>query len=233
MTGTGRCWRSPGTHLQGRVGAAGAGAAWDQCDPVLPGAAAFARPSGGGRGRTGARCRADGVAQPAPPVAGPAPASGAWRPRLSRAGLVGSFVLVVLTVQCALWDAFLVPLRLCGVVAPVSVLFAVANVPLVYAARRPCCGWVWSSGWVSRPRVGTSRSKRPRPGMRSCLSARSRPSSGLPCRTGPLVRYLYGPGRHNEHADQRLVACWSGTKAVVEQVWTGGQVVVGSGTTAV
>ena len=25
-----------------------------------------------------------------------------------------------------------------------------------------------------------------------------------------LVRYLYGPGRHNEHVDQRLVACWSG-----------------------
>ncbi len=29
-----------------------------------------------------------------------------------------------------------VPLRLCGVVAPVSVLFAVANAPLVYAGRR-------------------------------------------------------------------------------------------------
>jgi len=37
---------------------------------------------------------------------------------------------------------------------------------------------------------------------------------------------LYGPGRHNEHADQRLVACWSGTEAVVEPEWTGGQVVV-------
>jgi len=28
-----------------------------------------------------------------------------------------------------------------------------------------------------------------------------------------LVRYLYGPGRHNEHVDQRLVACWSGADA--------------------
>jgi len=45
-------------------------------------------------------------------------------------------VLVVLTVPCALWGAFLVPLRLCGVVAPVSVPFAVANAPLVYAGRR-------------------------------------------------------------------------------------------------
>lgn len=26
-----------------------------------------------------------------------------------------------------------------------------------------------------------------------------------------LVRYLYGPGRHNEHVDQHLVACWSGS----------------------
>jgi hypothetical protein len=26
-----------------------------------------------------------------------------------------------------------------------------------------------------------------------------------------LVRYLYGPGRHNEHVNPRLVACWSGT----------------------
>ena len=46
-----------------------------------------------------------------------------------------------------------------------------------------------------------------------------------------LVRYLYGPGRHNEHVDQRLVACWSGTApqvlAVVEPEWTGGQVGVG------
>ena len=46
-----------------------------------------------------------------------------------------------------------------------------------------------------------------------------------------LVRYLYGPGRHNEHVDQRLVACWSGTEApvlaVVEPEWTGGQVGVG------
>lgn len=35
-----------------------------------------------------------------------------------------------------------------------------------------------------------------------------------------LVRYLYGPGRHNEHVDQHLVACWSGSTpevlAVVE-----------------
>lgn len=29
-------------------------------------------------------------------------------------------------------------------------------------------------------------------------------------KVGGLVRYLYGPGRHNEHVDQRLVACWSG-----------------------
>jgi hypothetical protein len=39
-------------------------------------------------------------------------------------------------------------------------------------------------------------------------------------KVGGLVRYLYGPGRHNEHVDQRLVACWSGADprvlAVVE-----------------
>jgi hypothetical protein len=46
-----------------------------------------------------------------------------------------------------------------------------------------------------------------------------------------LVRYLCGPGRHNEHVDQRLVACWSGVDAqalaVVEPEWTSGQVGVG------
>ena len=43
-------------------------------------------------------------------------------------------------------------------------------------------------------------------------------------KVGGLVRYLYGPGRHNEHVDQRLVACWSGADAqalaVVEPEWT-------------
>jgi len=52
-----------------------------------------------------------------------------------------------------------------------------------------------------------------------------------------LVRYLYGPGRHNEHVDQRLVACWSGADpqvlAAVEPEWTGPEVGVGSGTIAV
>ncbi len=48
-----------------------------------------------------------------------------------------SYVLVlVLTVQCALWGAFLVPARLFGVSSPVSVLFAMANAPLVSAGRR-------------------------------------------------------------------------------------------------
>jgi len=50
-------------------------------------------------------------------------------------------------------------------------------------------------------------------------------------KVGGLVRYLYGPGRHNEHVGQRLVACWSGTEApvlaAVEPEWTGGQVRVG------
>jgi len=55
-------------------------------------------------------------------------------------------LVLVLTVQCALWGAFLVPLRLCGVVAPVSVLFAVANAPLVYAGRR-----VARSRWGGAP----------------------------------------------------------------------------------
>ncbi len=45
-------------------------------------------------------------------------------------------------------------------------------------------------------------------------------------KVGGLVRYLYGPGRHNEHVDQRLVACWSGTDAqalaAVEPEWTSG-----------
>ena len=48
-----------------------------------------------------------------------------------------SYVLVlVLTVQCALWGAFLVPVRLFGVSSPVSALFAMANAPLVSAGRR-------------------------------------------------------------------------------------------------
>ena len=34
-------------------------------------------------------------------------------------------------------------------------------------------------------------------------------------KVGGLVRYLYGPGRHNEHVDQRLVACWSGANPQV------------------
>jgi len=45
-------------------------------------------------------------------------------------------LVLVLTVQCALWGAFLVPLRLFGVSSPVSVLFAMANAPLVSAGRR-------------------------------------------------------------------------------------------------
>ena len=44
-------------------------------------------------------------------------------------------------------------------------------------------------------------------------------------KVGGLVRYLYGPGRHNEHVDQHLVACWSGTDvqalAAVEPETTG------------
>ena len=50
-------------------------------------------------------------------------------------------------------------------------------------------------------------------------------------KVGGLVRYLYGPGRHNEHVDQRLVACWSGVGAqalaVVEPEWPAGRVGVG------
>jgi len=50
-------------------------------------------------------------------------------------------------------------------------------------------------------------------------------------KVGGLVRYLYGPGRHNEHVDQRLVACWSGAGpqvlAAVEPEWTAGLVGVG------
>jgi len=46
-----------------------------------------------------------------------------------------------------------------------------------------------------------------------------------------LVRYLYGPGRHNEHVDQRLVACWSGAEpqvlAAVEPEWIGDSVGAG------
>ncbi len=42
-------------------------------------------------------------------------------------------------------------------------------------------------------------------------------------KVGGLVRYLYGPGRHNEHVGQRLVACWSGADrqvlAAVEPEW--------------
>ncbi len=45
-------------------------------------------------------------------------------------------LVLVLTVQCALWGAFLVPVRLFGVSSPVSVLFALANAPLVSAGRR-------------------------------------------------------------------------------------------------
>jgi len=76
-------------------------------------------------------------------------------------------LVLVLTVQCALWGAFLVPLQLIGVSSPVSVLFALANAPLVSARRRvartggvgrcrPCCGWAWYCGWAPRPRAVTS-----------------------------------------------------------------------------
>jgi len=44
-------------------------------------------------------------------------------------------------------------------------------------------------------------------------------------KVGGLVRYLYGPGRHNEHENPHLVASWSGCApqelAVVEPEWTG------------
>jgi len=44
-------------------------------------------------------------------------------------------------------------------------------------------------------------------------------------KVGGLVRYLYGPGRHNEHQNPHLVASWSGCApqelAVVEPEWTG------------
>jgi len=45
-------------------------------------------------------------------------------------------LVLVLTVLCALWGAFLVPLRLFGVSSPVSVLVAMANAPWVFAGRR-------------------------------------------------------------------------------------------------
>jgi hypothetical protein len=31
-----------------------------------------------------------------------------------------------------------------------------------------------------------------------------------------LLAYLYGPGRHEEHSDQHMVACWDGHTAIVE-----------------
>jgi len=44
-------------------------------------------------------------------------------------------------------------------------------------------------------------------------------------KVGGLVRYLYGPGRHNEHQNPHLVASWSGCTpqqlAGVEPEWTG------------
>ncbi len=44
-------------------------------------------------------------------------------------------------------------------------------------------------------------------------------------KVGGLVRYLYGPGRHNEHENPHLVASWSGCApqelAVVEPEWAG------------
>jgi len=44
-------------------------------------------------------------------------------------------------------------------------------------------------------------------------------------KVGGLVRYLYGPGRHNEHQNPHLVASWSGCApqelAVVEPEWIG------------
>jgi len=49
---------------------------------------------------------------------------------------VSYLLVLVLTVQCALWGAFLVPVRLFGVSSPVSVLVALANAPLVSAGRR-------------------------------------------------------------------------------------------------
>jgi len=95
----------------------------------------------------------------------PGPAGWAGRLALSRAEAVLSYLLVlVLTVLCALWGAFLVPLRLFGVSAPVSVLFALANALLVFAGRRvarshwggavpACCGWAWHCGCQGRHRA--------------------------------------------------------------------------------
>jgi len=34
-------------------------------------------------------------------------------------------------------------------------------------------------------------------------------------RVAGLVRYLWGPGRHNEHTDPHLVACWRGSQPAV------------------
>ncbi len=48
-----------------------------------------------------------------------------------------SYALVlVLSVLCTVWGAFLVPLRLGGVITPLSLVFALANAPLAYAGCR-------------------------------------------------------------------------------------------------
>jgi len=70
---------------------------------------------------------------------------------------VASYAMVlVLTVLCAVWGAFLVPLRVAGVTAPVSLVFALANAPLTYAGSRVFAGR--GPGVVPVLRLGTPTS---------------------------------------------------------------------------
>lgn len=56
------------------------------------------------------------------------------RSRLARSARLG--LVLVLTVELALWGAFLVPLRVHGHAVPVGVLLALATVPLCRAGGR-------------------------------------------------------------------------------------------------
>jgi len=71
----------------------------------------------------------------------PPAVSRATRDGAANALSVASYAMVlVLTVLCVVWGAFLVPLRIAGVTAPVSLVFALANAPLTYAGSRVFAG---------------------------------------------------------------------------------------------
>jgi len=147
-------------------------------------------------------------------------------------------VLVVLTVQCALWGAFLVPLRLYGVVAPVSVPFAVANAPLVYAGRRvarsrwggppPALLWLGLVLQLGTPTSGGDIAIEATPtGYAFLLIGTFAAVVGIAMPHRPVGAVLVRAGAAQRARRPAPGGVLERQEAVVEPEWTGGQVVVG------